>query len=161
MEYWDRHEYPVQRAQRLGIPYIEHEGPLHSLTDDEDLPKDSQDAQSMRPEDREWLLALGIYIAIEGAQSRKHRRKQQRRGKRLAMAGKKTVTLREELHGTKAVLTRESESQRKAATIRDRLRGRGWVHKQQQPEQQQYQKPHQHLRTRGREVKGITVRFKR
>lgn len=69
--YWDSrpageylsstYEWPTQRALRLGIPYIEHDGPLQSLTDDEEQPPDPwEPLQSMRPEDREWLDALGI-----------------------------------------------------------------------------------------------------
>lgn len=58
--YWDStpgeyfaYEYPVQRAHRLGIPYINHDVPLGSLTDDEGN-QSLQDAATMKPEDREW-----------------------------------------------------------------------------------------------------------
>ncbi|KUI70058.1 hypothetical protein VM1G_05129 [Cytospora mali] len=60
-EYWNSiYEYPVDRAHRLGLRYGEPGLSLTDVEDNEDNEDDLWEAQSMRPEDREWLDALGI-----------------------------------------------------------------------------------------------------
>lgn len=54
----------MQRAQRLGIPYFDHDTPGKSLSEIEDDEGPLDGVASMRPEDREWEEALEVMAAM-------------------------------------------------------------------------------------------------